>query len=78
VLEVSTRLRLSDSGALTHAMADTFLRQNLDDFMAHLSAQLSRISPVLTQTYFIHVQAPHKLLSSVQPDAPGAESYPPV
>lgn len=70
ILEATTRLRLSDTAVLTQTVGDTFLRNNLDDFMAYLSNLLSHLSNSITEHYFTHTRAPHRILAAVPPDLP--------
>ncbi len=67
VLEASTQLRLADTTALTRIEGKAPVREELDSFLANLSALLSQLSPVLTQYYFTHVQEPYQLLSAAMP-----------
>ncbi len=76
-LDMSTRVRLSDTGLLAQPVsARSPLRQNLDELLAHLSSQLSRLSEVLTQAYFTHAQAPRPLVFALAPVDLPAEAGP--
>jgi len=67
ILEASTLLRLSDTMALAQTVNDSNVRQNLDEFMGHLSSLLSQISEVITRSYFSHAQISHQLIT-IQPE----------
>jgi uncharacterized alpha-E superfamily protein len=67
ILEASTLLRLSDTMSLAQTVNDSHFRQNLDEFMGHLSSLLSQISEVITRSYFSHAQISHQLIT-IQPE----------
>ncbi len=68
ILDAATQLRLSHTSRLVCVVEETDTRTSLLDLLARLTDRLSRISEVLTQTYFSHAQVPHQLIV-VQPDA---------
>ncbi len=67
ILETTTRLRLVDPATLVKADEISQLREPLDEFMAYLTAQLSQLSLVMTQTYFTHTHQPHQTISASMP-----------
>jgi uncharacterized circularly permuted ATP-grasp superfamily protein/uncharacterized alpha-E superfamily protein len=71
ILEAHTRLHLSDSAVLVHTINSNGLRENFEELMARLAALLNGISEVIIQTYFIHAQSPHQLVTLRPGLAPG-------
>ncbi len=64
LLSARTTLQLIDIDELTIADEEGFIRQNLEQFLSHLKAQLQEAAGLISQRYFDHSGGPKQILLS--------------